>query len=678
MDKRPKIIEEARKRYQRAREHWGPIYERARDDCRFSDQTDPDQWPESVKRERQFAEGGARPCLVFDQTGQFVRQVINTARRNKPAMKFLPVDDKSDPKLAEILQGLARQVEHDSRAEVAYITGLDHATRGGIGYFRLVTEESDADTEGQLCAKIKRVVDFETIWPDPEFQEPDGSDMGWCFVEESLSRDEFKKRYPKAAEVDWDSDGWFGKDHVRIAEYFRTVETVKNTLVAQGREWTEDEYWSAWQAGEVTEPASAQPAKKRVVEWIKLSGEEVLEQTTFPATFVPVFPVIGNESWEKGERKLGGCVRPARDAQISYNFERNSEFEAVALGPKAPFIASVEAIDGHESKWRMANRGNLAYLPYNSVDEEGNPIQAPQRVNPAGVAAGWTTLSERSRQDIQSALGMFSAAVGDNPNSQSGRAVLALQDRADVGSFHYVDNLALSISHCGRVLTQVWPAIYDTAQVVRILGEDDEPDFVRVDPQMPMGYAKTQQGGREVTVINPGVGKYDVRCTVGPAYTSRQAEAAAEIGEIVNGNPQMMAILGDVWVKMRNFPEADRIAKRFAAMLPPEVKAAEQEEEGEQEIPPHVKAVLQNAAQEIQQLQQALQEAQSGIQQEQAKAQTILQKAQIDAQSRERVAEINADTKRDVEELKGLVAMLIQQMQPPPQLAQEVAQDFNE
>jgi hypothetical protein len=276
-------------------------------------------------------------------------------------------------------------------------------------------------------------------------------------------------------------------------------------------------------------------------------------------------------------------------------------------------------------------------------------------------------------------MGMFSASVGDNPNSQSGRAVLALQNQADVGSFHYVDNLALSISHCGRVLTQVWPVIYDQEQVIRILGDDDEAEFVRVSPNMPQGYAeqKTPDGQKQV-FINPSVGKYDVRVSVGPAYQTRQLEAAAEIGEMVNGNPQMMALLGDVWVKMRNFPEADKIAKRLQAMLPPEVRQAEKDED--EELPPEVRSTLESAAQEIEQLQQAVQamqaELQSKQQSEELQAQVKLQIAAGQQETTRYVAELQAENKSDIAELTGMIQILLQKMQPPPQLQQAVAEDL--
>ncbi len=668
--KRDKLIAEARERYDYAREAWGEIYRQCRDDLNFSDPTHPDQWPDQVRREREQAK---RPCMTFDMLGQFARQVVNTARRNKPAIRYIPVDDQSDLEVAEVLQGLARQTEYASRADVAYITALDHATRGGLGYFRAVLEDDPmAPVIGQKCVKIVRVVDIETVLPDPDFTHPDGSDMQWALIEQQVSRKKFERDFPKAKQVDFASDegGWWTKDHVRLCEYFRLKEKVENVLSVGGQEMTEDEYWQQVQTTGQRLPAIPNTKRTTVCEHFLISGEEILEQTEFPAEYIPVFPVIGNESWEDGKRRLGGCVRTARDAQVAYNLERNSEMEAVAMGPKAPWLAPAESIEGLEAWWKQANSGNLAYLPFNTIDEQGKPIpHKPERIQPAQIVTGWAALREASKTDIQSALGMYQAAVGNNPNSQSGRAVLAIQDRADVSSYHYIDNLALSISHCGRVLTQVWPRIYDQEQVVRILGEDDEASFVRVVPDMPRGYAEMPgPNGQKQILVNPNVGRYDVRVTVGPAYMTRQTEAAAELSELVNGNPQMLALLGDVWVELRGFPKADKIAKRLKALLPPQVQAVEQQEEGgPPPLPPQVEQAMQQAAERIQQLEAALQQAQSGLAVEQLRAQTTLAKAQIDS-----------DTKRDIEELKGVVQMLIQQMQPPPMLAQNVADDLTQ
>jgi hypothetical protein len=545
-----------------------------------------------------------------------------------------------------------------------------------MGYFRAITVEvPDAPVKGQLCVKVRRVVDPETVLLDPDFQEPDGSDSRYGFCFETVPKEVFKARYPKAELSDFDEDGWFSDKHVRIAEYFRVVERTKTTISVDGQEYGEDEYLQATQDGAEMLGAQGRQVTEKVCEWFKLSGREILEETTFPGEFVPLFPVLGNEQWVDGKRQLSGAIRAAKDPQIAYNYERNSAIEAVAMGPKAPWIAPAEAIEGHEKQWAQANRGNIGVLPYNSLSEAGEPIQAPSRIQPAGMSPGWMGLEERSKADIQAALGQYNASVGNNPNSQSGRAVLALQDKADVGTYHYLDNLALTISHLGRVLTQVWPVIYDQAQIVRILGEDDEATFVQVDPQGP-GYAKSQaMDGREVVTINPNAGRFDVRVTTGPAYMTRQAEAAAEIGELVNGNPQMMSLLGDVWVKMRNIPNADKLARRFEAMLPPQVRAAESEN---QQLAPEVQQVLQQAQQEIEQLQQALKDAESGMAKAKLDAQVKLAIEASRREGAEETARIAAEGRQDVAELTGVVQMLIAKMQPPPALAAEVASDVTE
>jgi DNA-binding transcriptional MerR regulator len=127
----------------------------------------------------------------------------------------------------------------------------------------------------------------------------------------------------------------------------------------------------------------------------------------------------------------------------------------------------------------------------------------------------------------------------------------------------------------------------------------------------------------------------------------------------------MMAILGDVWVKMRNFPEADKIGRRLKAMLPPQIAAMENEGQQQPQIPPEVQQAMQEAAQQIQELQQKLAQAESGLQLEQLRAQVQIQ-----------TEEIRADSRRDVEELKGIVQMLLAQQTPPPALAANVAQDL--
>ena len=121
--------------------------------------------------------------------------------------------------------------------------------------------------------------------------------------------------------------------------------------------------------------------------------------------------------------------------------------------------------------------------------------------------------------------------------------------------------------------------------------------------------------------------------------------------------PKLMDIAGDKVVRAMDWPGAEEIAERIAKTIPPELLEDEDKPE-QQQIPPEVMQIMQQAQSHIQELEAALQEASQGI-----------EKERIKAASAENVARINATSRQDVEELTGWIAMLTQQMQPPPALA---------
>ena len=83
------------------------------------------QWPADVLATRGAVQGqtiNARPCLTINKLPQHVRQVTNDMRQNRPGAKVIPVDDKADLQVAEVLNGMIRHIEYISDADVAYDT----------------------------------------------------------------------------------------------------------------------------------------------------------------------------------------------------------------------------------------------------------------------------------------------------------------------------------------------------------------------------------------------------------------------------------------------------------------------------------------------------------------------------------------------------------------------------
>ena len=76
-----------------------------------------EQWPDDVRSTRK---AWNELCLEFNQLKQFVKQVVNDQRQNRPGVQIHPADGQASKDTAKILQGLIRNIEYESKAETVY------------------------------------------------------------------------------------------------------------------------------------------------------------------------------------------------------------------------------------------------------------------------------------------------------------------------------------------------------------------------------------------------------------------------------------------------------------------------------------------------------------------------------------------------------------------------------
>lgn len=596
------------------------------DDIRFVGLLE--QWPENIKRIREQDPQGARPCLVVDKVNQYKNQIVNNIRQNRAGIKVRPVDDHSDIEVAEVIQGIVRHIEDRSKADIAYDWAAEGAVVSGLGYFRILTEYVGDSFEQDI--RIERIKNRFSVYFDDRSVEPDGSDALEVIVTEFVNRDEFKRMYPDADSCDWSTatgdnrNKWITEDSVRLAEYFY-IDMVKDNLLllADGSVIYASEYAEKYQEGEMPQVVKTRPQERRVVKWCKLSAFDELESTVIPCSFIPVIKVIGIETDIDGKSMYRGIVRGVKDAQRMYNYNRSTIAESLNLTVKAPFIGATGQFKTAGDKWAAANRVNYAYLEYDPVTVNGNLAPAPQRQGFAGVPSGLMADIQTSEHDIQSALGMYQASIGQDSDAKSGRALNAQRQQGDMATFHFPDNLAKSIRHAGRVIVEMIPKIYDTNRVVRILGEDGETDYARIDPTSEQAIQEYRDEAGEIKKIyNIGVGKYDVTVTTGASFATKRQEGAEFITQLVQTSPDLMPIVGDLLFKAMDMPYADEISKRMKKMLPEQLQ--EKEEGGESQ---EVLAVKEQASQIIQELQAQIDAANQAMQEAEQEAQELLAKA---------------------------------------------------
>jgi hypothetical protein len=365
-------------------------------------------------------------------------------------------------------------------------------------------------------------------------------------------------------------------------------------------------------------------------------------------------------------------VRNAKDAQRMYNYWVSQEAEMLALAPKAPFIGYGGQFEGYETQWKTANTTNWPYLEVNPdvTDGAGNTLPLPQRAQPPMASSGLLQAKAGASDDIKSSTGQYNAALGMTSNERSGKAILARQKESDTGTYHYVDNYARFIRYIGRQLIDLIPKIYDTERIARIVGEDGESKMIKINPTQPEPVKKirNEQGIVIEKIYNPGVGKYDVMVITGPGFATKRQESLEAMAQLLQGNPDLWKVAGDLFIKNMDWPGAQEMSQRFAKVIDPSIL-------GDDEDNPALAAAKQQMEamnQEMQQMSGMLQNVQQSMEaQDQRRADYEAQIKAFEAETK-RISAVQAGmTEQQIQDIAmGVVAAamesndMISQMQP--------------
>jgi hypothetical protein len=603
-DKDDDIIAEISEFRSESEGYWSEVWQEYKDDIDFSRMGK--QWPEQQAKQREI---DGRPCLTFNKLPSFMRQVTNEARMNKPAIVIKPMDDKADVETAKIINGMIRAIESSSKSDQAYDTAIDNTVAGGLGYIFVTTDYAD-DLTFEQDIMIKRCTNPLMVKFDPSSIEPDGSDAMRCLVEEKVSTAVYKIRY-KSYSIDGVPAEYKDDDGVTICHYWK-VDLIDDELllmsdgsaILKSELDGDEELQLYYDSTGVTATDKSRKVQRRQVTQYTTNGAKIIKTTEWAGKYIPVIPVYGEEVWDGDKRHYKSLHRDSHDAARMYNYFRTATAESVALQTRAPWVGRIGTFDTDIGKWSTANTENHAFIEY-----DGDV--PPSRQGWVGVDTGSLQEAMNASEDMKAIMGIYDASLGNRSNETSGIAIAQRKSQAGVSTYHFTDNLARSIAQVGRVIVDLIPKIYDTPRMTRILGEDGKKE------EAVLINAPTEYNGRSA-MFDVRSGRYDVTVDTGASFTTRREEIAAQITEIIRSYPEGAPLVMDVLAENSDWPKADKVAKRFAAMLPEQIQAAEQE--GEPLDPMQLQQQLQQSGQQLQQAEEAIEQLKSMLAEQQQQA----------------------------------------------------------
>lgn len=614
----------------------------AYDDLRFAA---GDQWPGDIERQRK-ADG--RPCLTVNMVPKFLRQVTGDIRQMRPSVRVIGVDDTGDVEKAEAYQDIIRYIERRSDAQHAYFNAADSTVAAGIGYWRVDTEYDDEEKNVQdIC--VNAVYDGVGVVVDPDSDHAVKLDASFAFIPVDFTWEAFKKKFPNSTTASFTTiDEW--SRGLSTSVFSSDIQWVNEKTIRVVEYFTRTKEKDGW----------------KVKRYLLNASEELEPAKDVACDYIPLIPLVGEEVYIGPRCVRRGMVRLLRDSQRMYNYCYSTQAEVVALQPKAPYVVTAKNVEDWTDLWGKANTANLPYLVYEP--DPANSGARPARETPPVASSGLELMMQQALEDMKAVTGLYDASLGARSNEQSGKAILARERQGDTGQYHFTEAFMRALRLTGVVLVNMIPRIYDTQRVLRVLGEDGAINETKINQLVPSRKNRAQLIDMDVTT-----GKYDVAVESGPSFNTRRDEAREGMNALLQAAPDLIPIIGDLYVGAMDWPEKEKIAKRLKTMLPPAIKSEEDEEAGEGEMG------MQNRQPTPQELQMA-----QAQQMQAAAAQMELQSKQIDLATKDaarRKAEADAaraefDAQKAQMELQaGLISASTPPAPPQPSVSVEMAQD---
>jgi hypothetical protein len=297
---------------------------------------------------------------------------------------------------------------------------------------------------------------------------------------------------------------------------------------------------------------------------------------------------------------------------------------------------------GFEKYYDQANTKNFGYLPFNGIDENGNQLQSPQRMQNGTDLSSAVSLIQMAEQNFYGTSGIYPASLGQQSNEKSGKAIIARQKEGDVSTSNYADCFGRALQYGGIIFLDLCKKIYDGARQIQVMSEDKKTRGVKINQKYndektgkPMHFDLTK-------------GDYEVQSVIGASYSTKREEARESQIQLFQAAPQAMLPALPIIIRNMDWPGADKTAEAVERGLPPELRDPEQVEGAMKSIPPAVMQKMQQAEQIIQQLGAQLQQ----VQQQAGQMQQQLQDKQSENQLGAAELELKAQSESSKSEIE--------------------------
>ena len=611
---------------------WGDNNSRGQDDRRFLFES---QWDEKELRENQYL---GKAQLQFNKIYDFYRKALAEQRKNTVSIKLRATDNATgvDQKTIDLHESLLRSIAYDSKADVIYQTAFASQLHTGYGAIRVKGEWEHEKSFNQKIV-LEAFENPERCFWDPSAKKPCKSDGDYCGVFTTFSKDYFKKLYP---DVDVESIqqptqqnafAWVDNKTVTVVEYYyKEYFDIMIYQLANGEIVTRSELNKLKSMLEDAQLMGAQPemllqlqsqievvARRKSKDYRIKSAimveNTILEEGKWPIKQLPIVYVDGDSYWDREKQYTQSFVRHAKDAQRFLNYCAIEIATALKNSRKETFLVTPHNVKGFEKIWKNPEKQQGALL-YNMDPNAG----APQKLPPTELSQSLLQQYQRAELDLQSILGIYEAARGEQGNETSGVAIANRAKQSHNSMFVFFDNLNRAVEQVGRIVLELMPIIYDTERPVNVVDANGQSRPVVVNQYDPM----TDTYQNQITEQ-----RWDLRVNVGASFEVQKQEALNTLVQLTQVSPDTFPMVADLIAENLDLRNTPQLVERFKNFVPEQILAKEAGKPPP-EKPPSPQEQMMEAQMKLEQ--EKIQVEEGKLQSQQVKNQVDMIKAMAD------------------------------------------------
>lgn len=502
------------------------------------------QWDSSIRSDLEIQ---GKPAISFNEMKKFINRICGAMIQMKVEEKAFPVDDQSDPLVADVISDLIKHVFHINRADMHYRRMARDGVITGRGFMKV--EWSDKyDVTGEITLYSlhpKRVyiigrgdfydlsdrkgivevlpMDKEEIlaaWPEKK-RKLDG-------LIRTLDTDE---GIPVADDIDYS----FGKS-LHLDDVFDPKEQKYNVLRYQRREFKDITFLVRpdGQREEFENAPEVMMMQSRGIEEKEIKNLLAAMQMQIIKKRVPrikvttcVADIILEDKWSEYRHQkfdivpylvyndnglVTGVAQDLIDPQDEINKRHSQAIHLLGTSAKNNYAVQkgfFDDIDDVRKRW-----GKIGQV----FETNGNPREGLMAIeNNLGAVPAILNMAALESQEMKEISGLHDASMGQVPQGvKSGRGINELQGPGEIIIGELVENYLESRKLVADLMVSLIQQFYTGQRKVRIVGQYS-PGIIdeTTQAQMGGGIANVQNGSKVLTINSGagndvGVGKYDI------------------------------------------------------------------------------------------------------------------------------------------------------------------------